>query len=82
MRQAQVMQARLDVDRTCQEDEQIAQAHCELLRLRTELKDQELRERKRMCKMEEERLRATMGHQLQDSDSTVRASTVQHNGHM
>ena len=70
LRNLQMTQARLDVNQTCQEDENVAQAHCELHRLRRELKDQELKERKRMCEMEEERLRATVGH-LQDTDTTV-----------
>ena len=70
IRHLQMTQAKLDVSQTCQMDEDVASAHCELHRLRTELKDQELKERKQMCEMEEERLRATVGH-LQDTDTTV-----------
>ena len=71
IQQAWVARARLDADRVCQEDEELAHAHCELHRLRTELRDQELREKKQMCEMEEERLRRSLGH-LEESDSEVR----------
>ena len=70
LRHARMTQARLDADHTCQEDEDVAQAHCQLLRLRTELKDQELKEKRDMCKMEEERLNTTMRH-LQDGETTT-----------
>ena len=71
IQQAWVARARLDADKVCQEDEELAHAHCELHRLRTELRDQELREKKQMCEMEEERLRRSLGH-LEESNSEVR----------
>lgn len=74
LKDVQMTRAKMDGNRTCEHDEQLAQAHCELVKLRRELNEQELKERRKMCEMEEQQLKATMGH-LNETNSNVNVRT-------
>ena len=57
---AQTKLAQLEVERSCQVDENLTQAHQELRAIQQDLRDQELYERQQECQLEGEKLEKTI----------------------
>lgn len=57
---AQTRMAQLEVERSCQVDENLTQAHQELRTIQQELQDHELYERQQECQLEGEKLEKTV----------------------
>ena len=57
---AQTKLAQLEVERSCEVDENLTQAHQELRTIQQDLRDQELYERQQECQLEGEKLEKTI----------------------